>query len=581
MKFSKLFIPFAVFAALMFVACGDDSSSTNVSVFPDEVADKAELNTYDCNMSVIGKKVFVTDLGKNYECDGDEWFESYDQPKSSAKGKSSSSSSVKSSSSSKGKSSSSSGNSSSSSVLKQSSSSVKSSSSSVKSSSSRPTEILESEISVKESCLSQGACDAMVKTDVSTWHFIRKDDFGDDAEYTYTANGRDLIVTINNADGTTDTKTYSMYNMESEAGVEVAFNAAKSTCKDGDGNSRVSITCKKDTTSALPKCDMERNGLLGIKDSTYFICKSGSWTKATTLEYDTYGMECLDDGRLVAGKVNDGYMYVCESDRFRSATKLEMEIGFACVKNNDRMTARNADSVLKICSDGKWCDVATHLNLPKETYMNPKIDYGSMIDERDGKIYKTVEIGSQIWMAENLNYADSIATPSLKDRSWCLKNVAENCEVSGRLYTWEAAMDFEVTGCSYDSTCSVSMPVQGICPSGWHLPDTTEWNELFTAVGGISVAAEKLRSHTGWSAYGNKDPFGFSALPVGNTQNGNIFLTEGLYADFWSSTSAHDIDKWHEREAYVVVMYFLYEYAEISRSYKMSFAYPVRCVKDE
>ena len=99
MKFSNSFIPFAVVLALMFVACGDDKSSSANSL-PDEVADKGELYTYDCNMSVIGQKVFVTDKGKTYECDGEEWFESYDQPKSSEKGKSSSSSKGKGSSSS-------------------------------------------------------------------------------------------------------------------------------------------------------------------------------------------------------------------------------------------------------------------------------------------------------------------------------------------------------------------------------------------------------------------------------------------------------------------------------------------------
>ena len=73
-------------------------------------------------------------------------------------------------------------------------------------------------------------CDEMVKEDVSTWHFIRKDAFGDDAEYIYKAEGRDLIITINDANGT-DSKTYSMYNMESEVGVEMAYQAAKATCK--------------------------------------------------------------------------------------------------------------------------------------------------------------------------------------------------------------------------------------------------------------------------------------------------------------------------------------------------------------
>ena len=73
-------------------------------------------------------------------------------------------------------------------------------------------------------------CDEMIKEDVSTWHFIRKDAFGDDAEYIYKAEGRDLIVTIKGANGS-DTKTYSMYNMESEVGVEMAYQAAKATCK--------------------------------------------------------------------------------------------------------------------------------------------------------------------------------------------------------------------------------------------------------------------------------------------------------------------------------------------------------------
>ncbi len=76
-------------------------------------------------------------------------------------------------------------------------------------------------------------CDEMVKEDVNTWHFIRKDAFGRDAEYIYKAEGRDLIISIKSADGSFDSKTYSMYNMESEVGVEMAYQAAKATCKDG------------------------------------------------------------------------------------------------------------------------------------------------------------------------------------------------------------------------------------------------------------------------------------------------------------------------------------------------------------
>ena len=60
-------------------------------------------------------------------------------------------------------------------------------------------------------------------------------------------------------------------------------------------------------------------------------------------------------------------------------------------------------------------------------------------DLRDGQTYKTVVIGEQTWMAENLNYADSVKTPSLKENSWCYGNVAANCEKYGFLYTWAAA----------------------------------------------------------------------------------------------------------------------------------------------
>ena len=93
-----------------------------------------------------------------------------------------------------------------------------------------PSPSLETE-GVAKTCIELPACDAMVKSDLSTWHFVRKDAFGDDAEYTYKADGRNLIVTIKDAHGSTDTKTYSMYNMESEVGVEMAYQAAKATCK--------------------------------------------------------------------------------------------------------------------------------------------------------------------------------------------------------------------------------------------------------------------------------------------------------------------------------------------------------------
>ncbi len=70
--------------------------------------------------------------------------------------------------------------------------------------------------------------------------------------------------------------------------------------------------------------------------------------------------------------------------------------------------------------------------------MNPEISYGEL---RDGQVYRAVEIGDQIWMAENLNYAYMVKTQELDPSSFCYGNKVENCEKYGRLYLWSAAVD--------------------------------------------------------------------------------------------------------------------------------------------
>ena len=133
-------------------------------------------------------------------------------------------------------------------------------------------------------------------------------------------------------------------------------------------------------------------------------------------------------------------------------------------------------------------------NVPKECRFNPDIDYGSMTDSRDGKVYRTVTIGKQTWMAENLNYYDSTDL-SVKKKSWCFgkkdNGDSTTCDVAGRLYSWAAAIDSVAlydggkgVDCGYRKACKLPEKVQGICPLGWHLPTKDEWETLFTEVGG-------------------------------------------------------------------------------------------------
>ncbi len=229
---------------------------------------------------------------------------------------------------------------------------------------------------------------------------------------------------------------------------------------------------------------------------------------------------------------------------------------------------------------------------PNWAYLNPDIDYGTFKDIRDGQVYKTVKIGTQTWMAENLNYSDSVRTPSLKERSWCYENSADSCAKYGRLYTWAAAIDSvgllknnllaEGDTCGDRKTCTLPEKVQGICPEGWHLPTNSEWEVLYDYIDNDQGLIENtvgtyLRSPVGWKAYDGipvgKDTYGFSALPAGYRFDNGFFGDAGGYANFWSATEYNSLD------AYRRDMDYRYEYFYNYYDNK-NYAYSVRCLKD-
>jgi uncharacterized protein (TIGR02145 family) len=169
-----------------------------------------------------------------------------------------------------------------------------------------------------------------------------------------------------------------------------------------------------------------------------------------------------------------------------------------------------------------------------------------MTDSRDGQSYKTVSIGTQTWMAQNLNYETA--------NSYCYSDTPSNCTKYGRLYTWAAA--------------------KTACPTGWHLPTEAEFETLFTAVGGSDTAGKMLKSTRGWISGGNgTDNYSFSALPAGyRSLNGNYY-DAGNYAGFWSSTENLIY------YAYYVFLYYSFDDARLTNNLKDG-GFSVRCVKD-
>jgi len=162
-------------------------------------------------------------------------------------------------------------------------------------------------------------------------------------------------------------------------------------------------------------------------------------------------------------------------------------------------------------------------------------------------------------MAQNLNYAGA---------GVCYDNQSSNCATYGRLYTWSEVM----AGAS--SSTSVPSGVQGICPSGWHVPSDAEWSTLVRFVDS-ATAGTKLKSTSGWSGSGNgTNAYGFNVLPAGACYNKRTFFgLGGYYADFWSSSENDAPNAWSR--------FFYYYDAYVNRyNINKSDGFSLRCVND-
>lgn len=270
--------------------------------------------------------------------------------------------------------------------------------------------------------------------------------------------------------------------------------------------------------------------------------------------------KCEDKGKFEVSLVQDdaGNWYSCYRGEW-SAGILEVE-GPEWGKNPGEQSS-SSDAL-------DW-------SIPKEAYLNPDIRYDSIVDERDGQVYKTVKIGEQVWMAQNLNYVDSVKTPSLLGRNKCENDDPNACNVVGHSYTWAAAVDSVKLAtdpdnpriCGMMRICDLPDTVHGICPNGWHLPSYKEWDTLFETVG-RDTSAKALKSKVGWN-YGEPgiDAVGFSAIP---TWCGK----ESCSIYFW--TTSQDVFSDEARSAYVSTVY---ESSSFVFDFKKTFL-SVRCIKD-
>jgi uncharacterized protein (TIGR02145 family) len=197
----------------------------------------------------------------------------------------------------------------------------------------------------------------------------------------------------------------------------------------------------------------------------------------------------------------------------------------------------------------------------------------SFTDPRDGNVYKTVTIGSQVWMAENLKYLPSVVSATttsyttpyyyVYDYDGTIVSEAKatgNYNTYGVLYNWEAA--------------------KKACPAGWHLPNLAEFTLLITYLGGESASGGKLKEpgSTHWSSpnTGATNETGFTALPGGWCGGWNPFDHIGFFGYLWSATANEPP---HFRDAWCLWMQSETSSALIGFQ-DMTIGYSVRCVRD-
>jgi uncharacterized protein (TIGR02145 family) len=215
-------------------------------------------------------------------------------------------------------------------------------------------------------------------------------------------------------------------------------------------------------------------------------------------------------------------------------------------------------------------------NIGKTSMVPPFVCGNDFIDSRDGQSYSSVLIGTQCWMAENLNIGTMIPTAQdMADNGiiekYCYDNNTANCDIYGGLYLWNEMMEY-----------STIPGVQGICPANWHLPTDAELTILTTFLGGLGITGGKMKTigtieaGTGlWYApnAGATNESGFNALPGGWRHNVSITYELGYYANIWSSTGYDTISAWYR--------HLFYNNSSVGRYYGYKhYGHSCRCVQN-
>lgn len=321
----------------------------------------------------------------------------------------------------------------------------------------------------------------------------------------------------------------------------------------------------------LPNCSKSRKGSLVLLNDDAMLCNDGKWQDlGKAYETSSDVPKCTKKREGETAFVLDEYQaLVCNDGKWTEDEDVE-----DVVVKPEAKSSSSGKSNAKSSSSGKNESVSSSSGKEKanssssessdeedpEEYDDPWEEVtGSFTDSRDGKTYKTVRMGDQVWFAENLNYDDG--------HGLCPMLEAENCEKYGRLYNFEGRDSKMYT---YSSSNYLSL-----CPEGWHVPDSLEWKKLISHVTSFNdgePVGVSLKTTTGWYTEGDTVNIEGNGSPIGSEDSTRIGATRGTDRFGFSALPAGSC--WDAGDCYVgddTRFYFKGERGSFGGSYKLAF----------
>lgn len=278
-------------------------------------------------------------------------------------------------------------------------------------------------------------------------------------------------------------------------------------------------------------CTNETLEFTGASGRKCYQCLFTSWVGMKWKEVDpsiceVYEHTCSEDGEVFKGTVDPSIAYVCDDGQARQVTTRDSLLDYVCITSSPKKSVAVGKTTF-ICNAGKW-----------EVSFGDSLD-NVLVDKRDGKVYQTIGVGNQRWMAQNLDYQDSVSTPILSESIYT--GDGNDVYFLGTLYNWNAAMNSE--GSWKDS--KLEKPVQGICPEGYHIPSSAEWDTLTAFVNKFresknEAASLKAKSWDSWYPPDNKDlegtnEFGTNIDASGFVGKDNKYVYANKQVYLWTS----------------------------------------------